>query len=109
MKRIKLVVLALAIMVAAFASVSAPAMADNNLNCRDARGDLIRCDGDLYAPYNQNYYDYHPNYYYNDPDDYYYNRYYNDPYDYYNYYDGGLYSPCFPFCNTSWGNNGRNW
>jgi len=25
-------------------------MADD-LNCRDARGDLIRCDGDLYAPY----------------------------------------------------------
>ena len=49
MKRIKLVLAALAVMVAAFAAVSGPAMADD-LNCRDAWGNLIRCDGQFYAP-----------------------------------------------------------
>jgi hypothetical protein len=48
-RRIKLVLAALAVMVAAFAAVSGPAMADD-LNCRDAWGNLIRCDGQYYAP-----------------------------------------------------------
>ena len=51
MRRIQLVLGALAIVVTSFAAFSGPAMADD-LNCRDAKGDLIRCDGDLYAPYN---------------------------------------------------------
>ena len=51
MRRIKLVLGALAVMVAAFAAMSGPAMADD-LNCRDARGDLVRCDGQLFEPVN---------------------------------------------------------
>ena len=51
MRRIKLVLAALAVMVAAFAAVSGPAMADD-LNCRDAWGNLIRCNGQVYAPVN---------------------------------------------------------
>ena len=50
MTRIQLVLGALAIVVTSFAAFAGPAMADD-LNCRDARGDLIRCDGDLYVPY----------------------------------------------------------
>jgi hypothetical protein len=53
MRRIKLVLGALAVMVAAFAAVSGPAMADD-LNCRDARGVLVRCDGQLFEPVNNN-------------------------------------------------------
>ena len=49
MRRIKLVLAAVALVMATFAAISGPAMADD-LNCRDARGDLIRCDGDLFAP-----------------------------------------------------------
>jgi hypothetical protein len=49
-RRIQLVLGALAIVVTSFAAFAGPVMADD-LNCRDARGDLIRCDGDLYAPY----------------------------------------------------------
>ena len=46
-------------------------MAQDDLNCRDARGDLIRCDGELYEPYynTSGYNDYYPPFYspfYND-------------------------------------------
>ena len=68
---------AIAVMVAGFVAVSGPAMADD-LNCRDAKGDLIRCDGDLYTPYDPYYNNYYP----------YYNNY--DPY----YNDYGLFGPC---------------
>ena len=49
-KRIQIILGALAIVVTSFAAISGPAMAAD-LDCRDARGDLIRCDGDLYSPY----------------------------------------------------------
>ena len=55
MKRIQMVLAALAIVVTSLAAFAVPAMADD-LDCRDARGDLIRCDGDLYAPYSHDYY-----------------------------------------------------
>ena len=51
MRRIKLILAAVAVVVAAFAAISGPAMADD-LNCRDARGNLIRCDGQFFAPVN---------------------------------------------------------
>ena len=56
MKRLKVILalaLALGMMVTIFV---APALANNNndLNCRDARGNLIRCDGDLFRPVNDN-------------------------------------------------------
>ena len=57
MKRIRLVLAALAIVVAAFAAFSGPAMADD-LNCRDARANLIKCDGDLYRPVDNDLYYY---------------------------------------------------
>jgi hypothetical protein len=53
MRRIKLVLAALAVMAATLASVSSPALADDHLNCRDARGFLIRCDHQLFAPVNR--------------------------------------------------------
>jgi len=62
MRRIKLVLGALAIVVASFAAFAGPAMA-NDLNCHDARGKLIRCDGKLYERYNRGHYD-HNNVYY---------------------------------------------
>ena len=61
MKRIKLVLAVAAVMVAMLAAFSGPAMAADDLNCRDARGALIRCDGDLYRPVN-NYYPYYDNF-----------------------------------------------
>jgi hypothetical protein len=63
MKRIQMVLAALAIVVTSLVAFSVPAMADD-LDCRDAKGDLIRCDGDLYEPYDTGSY-YHGN------DDYY--------------------------------------
>jgi len=60
-------------------------MAQDDLNCRDARGDLIRCDGELYEPYynTSGYNDYPPFYFdYND----YYPPFYND-YSYTDYDD----------------------
>jgi hypothetical protein len=51
MRRIQLVFAALAVAVASFAAMSGPAMADD-LNCRDAWGNWIRCDGTYYAPVN---------------------------------------------------------
>ena len=62
MRRIKLVLGALTIVVASFAAFAGPAIADD-LNCRDARGNLIRCDGKLYEPYNRGSFD-HNNVYY---------------------------------------------
>ena len=65
MKRIQMVLAALAIVVTSLAAFAVPAMADD-LDCRDARGDLIRCDGDLYEPYDEGSY-YHGNDYYYSP------------------------------------------
>ena len=84
MKRIKLVLAAAAVMVAMLAAVSGPAMADN-LNCRDVRGALIRCNGDLYRPVNNH----HP-YYYNNYHRYYYNSYY--PYYYWWWFNPFFYN-----------------
>jgi hypothetical protein len=50
LRRIKLVLGALALVVAMFAAFAGPAMADNLNNCRDAQGSLIRCDGQFFAP-----------------------------------------------------------
>src|SRR5215218_8526674 len=69
MRRIHVVFAALAIVITSFAAFSGPAMAQDDLNCRDARGDLIRCDGELYEPYynTSGYNDYPPFYFdYND-------------------------------------------
>jgi hypothetical protein len=49
MRRIQLVLAALAIVVTALAAFSGPAMADD-LNCLDAWGNLIWCEGDFFAP-----------------------------------------------------------
>jgi hypothetical protein len=49
MRRIQLVLAALAIVVMALAAFSGPAMADD-LNCLDAWGDLIWCEGGFFAP-----------------------------------------------------------
>ncbi len=83
MRRIQVVFAALAVVVAAFAASVGPAMAQS-LDCRDARGDLIRCDGDLYSPYDDDdgYYYYNNDNYW---DDYYY--YYFNPYYYYGGFD----------------------
>ena len=80
MKRIQMVLAALAIVVTSLAAFAVPAMADD-LDCRDAKGDLIRCDGDLYAPYTDNYY------FDNDYDDYY----FLSPYNYYGGFDNDYY------------------
>jgi hypothetical protein len=81
-KRIQMILGALAIVVTSFAAVSGPALADD-LNCRDARGDLIRCDGELYSPYDDDNYSYDDDYFYND--DYYFSPYFFNP-----YYHGGF-------------------
>ena len=68
MRRIKLILAMVAVLVGTLALQAGPAMADD-LDCRDARGDLIRCDGDLYEPYNNNdyyYYSFNPYYYFDD-------------------------------------------
>lgn len=67
MKRIQIILGALAIVVTSLAAISGPALADD-LDCRDARGDLIRCDGDFYSPYD---------------DDDYFSPYFFNPYSYY--------------------------
>ena len=51
MGRIKLVLAVTAVMGAMLVAFAGPVMADN-LNCRDARGDLVRCDHQLFAPVN---------------------------------------------------------
>ena len=92
MKRIQMVLAALAIVVTSLAAFAVPAMADD-LDCRDAKGDLIRCDGDLYAPYGDNYYfdnDYN-DYFDNDYDDYYF---FLSPYNYYGGFDNDYYYDC---------------
>jgi hypothetical protein len=76
-KRIQIVLGALAIVVTSFAAISGPALAED-LNCRDARGDLIRCDGEFYSPYdNDNEYFYDDDSFYDDDyylnDDYFFN------------------------------------
>lgn len=59
-RRIKLVLAALAIMVATFVAGSGSAMAED-LNCHDAWGNMIRCDGTYYAPVNDYGYNNHWN------------------------------------------------
>ena len=85
MRRMKLVLAGLAVMVATFVAASGPAMAQDQ-NCHDAWGNLIRCDGMYYNPYNYNY-EYNPyNYGYNP-----FNNYEYNPYNYnygYNPYGG---------------------
>jgi hypothetical protein len=49
MRRIQLILAALAIVVTALAAFSGPAMADD-LSCLDAWGNLIWCEGDFYTP-----------------------------------------------------------
>jgi hypothetical protein len=98
MKRIQMVLAALAIVVTSLAAFAVPAMADD-LDCRDAKGDLIRCDGDLYAPYSHDYHfdsdynDYFDNDYFDND---YFDRYYDDyfffsPYNYYGGFDNDSY------------------
>ena len=90
MRRILLLLAALVMVVTAFAAFAGPVMARDDLNCRDARGYLIRCDGQLYTPYDR--YDRYPSYYNDRYDRYPY--YYNDRYPYYyddDYYDDGYY------------------
>ncbi len=79
MKRIQMVLAALAIVVTSLAAFAVPAMADD-LDCRDAKGDLIRCDGDLYEPFDRGSY-------YDDNDYYYYPPFYTPFYNDYNYGD----------------------
>jgi hypothetical protein len=101
MRRIKLVLAALSVAVASFAAFSGPVLADG-LDCRDARGDLIRCDGDLYAPY-YNYDKYYDNddyfdHYFND-DFYFFNPYlFFSPYNYYDGFDDYSYGCEGPVC-----------
>jgi hypothetical protein len=51
MRRIKLVLGALALVVAMFAAFAGPAMADD-LDCRNVSGPGIRCDGTRFLPVN---------------------------------------------------------
>jgi hypothetical protein len=82
-KRIQIILGVLAIVVTAFAAISGPALADD-LNCRDARGDLIRCDGEFYSPYDDDDYFYDDDY---DLDDYDFSPYSFNPYYYYGGFD----------------------
>ena len=86
MKRIQIILGVLAIVVTSFAAISGPALADD-LNCRDARGDLIRCDGEFYSPYDDDDY-FYDDYFYND--DYDLVDYYFSPYSFNPYYYGGF-------------------
>ena len=81
MRRAKLILVSLAVVVSAFAAFSGSAMADD-LNCHNARGDLVRCDGDLYTPYDNNDY-YNPYYSFYNPN---FNDLYYSPYGYSNNY-----------------------
>ena len=97
MKRIQIILGALAIVVTSFAAISGPALAED-LNCRDARGDLIRCDGDLYSPYdNDDDYFYDDDDFYNDDDDYF-SPYFFNPYYYYGGFDDYSYGCEGPVC-----------
>ena len=75
MKRIQIILGALAIVVTSFAANAGPALAED-LNCRDARDDLIRCDGEFYSPYDNDddYFFYDDDYYLDD--DHFFNPYY---------------------------------
>ena len=99
MKRIQIILGALAIVVTSFAAISGPALAED-LNCRDARGDLIRCDGDLYSPYdNDDDYFYDDDYsFYNDDDDYFSPYFFNPYYYYYGGFDDYSYGCEGPVC-----------
>jgi hypothetical protein len=79
-RRMQVILGVLVIVVTSFAAVTGPALADD-LNCHDARGDLIRCDGDFYSPYNDD-----DDYFYND-DDYDFSPYFFNPYNYYGGFD----------------------
>jgi hypothetical protein len=98
-KRIQIILGALAIVVTSFAAISGPALAED-LNCRDARGDLIRCDGDLYSPYdNDDDYFYDDDYsFYNDDDDYFSPYFFNPYYYYYGGFDDYSYGCEGPVC-----------
>ena len=98
MQRVQIILGALAIVVTSFAAISGPALAED-LNCRDARGDLIRCDGDLYSPYdNDDDYFYDDDYsFYNDDDDYF-SPYFFNPYYYYGGFDDYSYGYEGPVC-----------
>jgi hypothetical protein len=87
-KRIQIILGALAIVVTSFAAISGPALAED-LNCRDARGDLIRCDGDLYSPYDND-----DDYFYDD----YFSPYFFNPYYYYGGFDDYSYGCEGPVC-----------
>ena len=89
MKRIQIILGALAIVVTSFAAISGPALAED-LNCRDARGDLIRCDGDLYSPYDND-----DDYFYDDD---YFSPYFFNPYYYYGGFDDYSYGCEGPVC-----------
>jgi hypothetical protein len=99
MRRIKLVLGALALVVAMFAAFAGPAMADNNLNCRDAQGNLIRCDGQLFAPVNDGF---NNGFFLNDG----FNTGFNSPFFFNDGFNNGCFNGCFdtgfssPFFNT---------
>jgi hypothetical protein len=77
MRRIKFVFVALAMVVTSSAAFAGPAAADD-LDCRDAKGNLIRCDGELYEPFNRYYdaYDFHNPYSFYNPYSFFNNDYY---------------------------------
>ena len=87
-QRVQIILGALAIVVTSFAAISGPALAED-LNCRDARGDLIRCDGDLYSPYDND-----DDYFYDD----YFSPYFFNPYYYYGGFDDYSYGCEGPVC-----------
>jgi hypothetical protein len=93
-KRIQIILGALAIVVTSFAAISGPALAAD-LDCRDARGALIRCDGELYSPYDDDGYYYYNNDNYWD-DDYAFSPFFN-PY-YYGGFDDYSYGCEGPVC-----------
>jgi hypothetical protein len=94
MRRIKLILAMAAVLVGTLALQAGPAMADD-LDCRDARGDLIRCDGDLYEPYNNNDYYFDDDYYYYSFNPYFFNPYFFSPY---YYFDDDSYGCEGPVC-----------
>jgi hypothetical protein len=97
-KRIQIILGALAIVVTSFAAISGPALAAD-LDCRDARGDLIRCDGDFYSPYDDDdgYYYYNNDNYWDD--DYDFSPFFFNPYNqYYGDFDDYSYGCEGPVC-----------
>ena len=94
MRRIKLILAMAAVLVGTLALQAGPAIADD-LDCRDARGDLIRCDGDLYEPYNNNDYYFDDDYYYYSFNPYFFNPYFFSPY---YYFDDDSYGCEGPVC-----------